>query len=72
MIGTPSRLAHCWTRWHRDRKSLRGGATWRLSGRIIGIVDNVLRPRLVGQDDALFGARGLHHGPILAAFFMTA
>jgi predicted PurR-regulated permease PerM len=54
---------------------------------IVGSVDNVLRPRLVGQDTQLhelfiffstlgglmlFGAMGFILGPILAALFVTA
>ena len=54
---------------------------------IVGSVDNVLRPRLVGQDIKmhelliffstlgglmLFGAMGFILGPILAALFVTA
>ncbi len=54
---------------------------------VVGSVDNVLRPRLVGQDTKmhelliffstlgglmLFGATGFILGPILAALFVTA
>ena len=53
---------------------------------VVGTIDNVLRPRLVGRDTempdllillatlgglGLFGASGLVLGPILAALFMT-
>jgi len=69
------------------------GEVWRAIGLvlfcalIVGSVDNVLRPRLVGQDTKmhelliffstlgglmLFGAMGFILGPILAALFVTA
>jgi predicted PurR-regulated permease PerM len=69
------------------------GAIWRGIGLalfcalIVGSVDNVLRPRLVGQDTKMhelliffstlgglmfFGAMGFILGPILAALFVTA
>lgn len=69
------------------------GAVWRgvalalFCGLVVGSVDNVLRPRLVGRDTqmhelliffstlgglALFGAMGFILGPILAALFVTA
>ncbi len=69
------------------------GAVWRgialalFSSLIVGSVDNVLRPRLVGKDTKmhelliffstlgglmLFGAMGFILGPILAALFVTA
>lgn len=69
------------------------GAVWRgialaaFSALIVGSVDNVLRPLLVGQDTKmhelliffstlggllLFGAMGFILGPILAALFVTA
>jgi predicted PurR-regulated permease PerM len=55
-------------------------------GGVVGMVDNVLRPRLVGQDTKmhdllillstlgglmLFGVLGLILGPIVAALFVT-
>jgi predicted PurR-regulated permease PerM len=70
-----------------------GGAVWRglalalFCAVVVGSVDNVLRPRLVGQDVKmhelliffstlggllLFGATGFILGPILAALFVTA
>ena len=69
-----------------------GGEVWRgialtlFCALVIGSVDNVLRPRLVGQDTkmhelliffstlgglVLFGAMGFILGPILAALFVT-
>jgi len=69
------------------------GEVWRgialalFCGLIVGSVDNVLRPRLVGQDTKMhelliffstlgglmfFGAMGFILGPILAALFVTA
>jgi predicted PurR-regulated permease PerM len=69
------------------------GEVWRgialavFCGVVVGSVDNVLRPRLVGQDTKmhelliffstlggllLFGAMGFILGPILAALFVTA
>jgi predicted PurR-regulated permease PerM len=69
------------------------GAVWRgaalalFCALIVGSVDNVLRPRLVGQDTKMhelliffstlggllfFGAMGFILGPILAALFVTA
>jgi predicted PurR-regulated permease PerM len=69
------------------------GAVWRgvalalFCGLIVGSVDNVLRPRLVGRDTKmhelliffstlgglmLFGAMGFILGPLLAALFVTA
>jgi len=69
------------------------GALWRgvalalFCALIVGSVDNVLRPRLVGQDTKMhelliffstlgglmfFGAMGFILGPILAALFVTA
>jgi predicted PurR-regulated permease PerM len=62
-----------------------GLAVW--SAAIVGTVDNVLRPRLVGKDTkmpdllilvstlgglGLFGALGLVVGPVIAALFLTA
>lgn len=62
-----------------------GLAIW--SAAVVGTVDNVLRPRLVGRDTkmpdllvllstlgglALFGAVGLVIGPVIAALFLTA
>ena len=64
----------------------RGIALAAFCGLVIGSVDNVLRPRLVGQDTklhelliffstlgglSLFGAMGFILGPILAALFVT-
>jgi predicted PurR-regulated permease PerM len=70
-----------------------GGDVWRAVGLalfcslVIGSVDNLLRPRLVGQDTqlhqlmiffstlgglSLFGATGFILGPVLAALFVTA
>ena len=69
------------------------GAVWRgialalFCGLVVGSVDNLLRPRLVGRDTqmhelliffstlgglAMFGAMGFILGPILAALFVTA
>jgi predicted PurR-regulated permease PerM len=60
-------------------------AIW--SAGIVGTVDNVLRPRLVGKDTSmpdllilvstlgglsLFGALGLVVGPVIAALFLAA
>ncbi|UCD69017.1 MAG: AI-2E family transporter [Betaproteobacteria bacterium] len=57
------------------------------SAAVVGTVDNVLRPRLVGREAqmpdllilvstlgglSLFGALGLVVGPVIAAFFLTA
>ncbi len=65
----------------------RGVALALFCGLVVGSVDNVLRPRLVGRDTqmhelliffstlgglALFGAMGFILGPILAALFVTA
>jgi predicted PurR-regulated permease PerM len=65
----------------------RGIALTMFCGLVVGSVDNVLRPRLVGQDTKmhelliffstlggllLFGAMGFILGPILAALFVTA
>jgi predicted PurR-regulated permease PerM len=62
-----------------------GLAIW--SAAVVGTVDNVLRPRLVGREAkmpdllilvstlgglSLFGALGLVVGPVIAAFFLTA
>ncbi len=62
-----------------------GLAIW--SAAVVGTVDNVLRPRLVGRDTkmpdllilvstlgglGLFGALGLVVGPVIAALFLTA
>jgi len=62
-----------------------GLAVW--SAAIVGTVDNVLRPRLVGKDTSmpdllilvstlgglgLFGVLGLVVGPVIAALFLTA
>jgi predicted PurR-regulated permease PerM len=66
---------------------LRGNAIVKFCGLVVGSVDNLLRPRLVGQDTKmhelliffstlgglmLFGAMGFILGPILAALFVTA
>ena len=69
------------------------GEAWRaialvaFSALVVGSVDNLLRPRLVGRDTQmhelliffstlggllLFGASGFIVGPILAALFLTA
>ena len=57
------------------------------SAAVVGTVDNVLRPRLVGKETSmpdllilvstlggleLFGALGLVVGPVIAALFLTA
>ena len=62
-----------------------GLAIW--SAAVVGTVDNVLRPRLVGREAkmpdllilvstlgglSLFGALGLVVGPVIAALFLTA
>ena len=78
----------------RDNSDVaRTGEVWRgialalFCALVVGSVDNVLRPRLVGQDTKMhelliffstlgglmfFGAMGFILGPILAALFVTA
>ena len=75
------------TRTDRISPAVQRRAYWLLGVFVIGLVDNILRPILVGKDTqmpdyivlmstiggmALFGINGFVIGPVIAALFMAA